>query len=421
MEYPKLRIVDAFLTQVSGQEVVCLRDPFNYTEQMLLISPNIFFIVSLFDGKHSIVDIQSEYAQKYGSILLSEDVQKIINEIDSYLFLDNVRFREFRRKIVEEFRKQPIRFATHAGTAYELEAEGLQAQLDGYYYKDVNLLLKPTKPVPAKKEEQGSRVLLKGIIAPHIDIKRGGQCFAYAYNEIKMYADADIFIILGTGHYPANNFFALTQKAFETPFGILETDKDFLSLLCKNSGKTLFEDEFIHKSEHSVEFQVLFLQHILDGTKNGIKIVPILCSSFHELLTKGISPLEKPQISDFILSLKEAIATVGKKICIIASVDLAHVGLRFGDVHPQTPEGLEALSIKDREMLKFVENIDPEGFYHYIKEEDDKRRICGLPAIYTFLNIVDANKCRLLRYEQCNDDKTGSTVTFASMAFYSEK
>lgn len=426
MEYPKLRIVDAFLTRVSGKEVVCLRDPFNYSERMLLLPPNIFFIVSLFDGKHSIVDIQSEYAGRYGDLLLSEDVQRIINEIDSYLFLDNARFREFRHKIVEEFRKQPIRFATHAGTAYEPEAEDLQAQLDGYY-KDVNLLLKSTKSVcristgrkvPDKRQEQGSKVLLKGIIAPHIDIKRGGRCFAYAYNEIKRHADADVFIILGTGHYPAKNFFALTHKAFETPLGILETDKDFLSLLCKNSGKTLFEDEFIHKSEHSVEFQALFLQHTFNGTKRGIKIVPILCSSFHELLTEGVSPLEKPQISDFISSLKETIATIDKKICVIASVDLAHVGLRFGDAHPTTPEELEALSIKDMEMLKFVENLDHEGFYHSIKEEDDKRRICGFPSIYTFLNIVDADKGELLKYEQCNDDKTGSTVTFASMAFY---
>ena len=71
-------------------------------------------------------------------------------------------------------------------------------------------------------------------------------------------------------------------------------------------------------------------------------------------------------------------------------------------------------------MLGYVEKLDGEGFYSSISRERDQRKICGLPAIYTLLAVLDAREGRLLRYGQAFTSETQSVVSFlfASLGFY---
>jgi AmmeMemoRadiSam system protein B len=68
-------------------------------------------------------------------------------------------------------------------------------------------------------------------------------------------------------------------------------------------------------------------------------------------------------------------------------------------------------------MLKYAENLDAEGFHNSIQKDNNSRKICGYPAIYTMLNVIEASEGKLLKYSQYKD-QTNSTVSFASMAFY---
>jgi hypothetical protein len=123
------------------------------------------------------------------------------------------------------------------------------------------------------------------------------------------------------------------------------------------------------------------------------------------------------QFKEFVSSLKETIKESGKKICVIASVDLAHVGTRFGDTEHQDEAYLNKLRSDDINMLKHVEGLDAEGFNNSIQQDNNSRKICGYPAIYTMLNVIDASEGKLLKYSQYAD-QTNSTVSFASMSFY---
>ena len=69
-------------------------------------------------------------------------------------------------------------------------------------------------------------------------------------------------------------------------------------------------------------------------------------------------------------------------------------------------------------MLGHVERMDGEGFYSFISQERDRRNICGLPAIYTLLQVLEAKEGRLLKYGQAYIRETESVVSFASMGFY---
>ncbi len=119
MDYPKLRNINVFPVQSSGQTLLCLQDPQNIGEKALFLSPPLYLIVSLFDGQHSILDIQAEYMRKFREFLYTEKLQEIISQLDEALFLEGERFQEALRQKEEEFRKASFREAVFAGKSYE--------------------------------------------------------------------------------------------------------------------------------------------------------------------------------------------------------------------------------------------------------------------------------------------------------------
>lgn len=128
--------------------------------------------------------------------------------------------------------------------------------------------------------------------------------------------------------------------------------------------------------------------------------------------------MELKPIRSFINVLGEAVSSLGRAVCYIASADLAHMGLQFGDREGIHEYDLRVISQEDQEMLTYAERMDGEGFFSSISRERDRRRICGLPAIYSMLKILEAREGRLLKYDQAFTPETHSVVTFASLAFY---
>jgi AmmeMemoRadiSam system protein B len=135
-------------------------------------------------------------------------------------------------------------------------------------------------------------------------------------------------------------------------------------------------------------------------------------------MEQGKSPAELRSFHQFVDALAESVSERGEEVCYIASADLAHVGLQFGDRKGVGEYDLRILEETDREMLGHVERLDGEGFFSSISRERDQRKICGLPAIYTLLNALKAREGRLLRYGQAFTSETQSVVSFASMGFY---
>jgi hypothetical protein len=68
-------------------------------------------------------------------------------------------------------------------------------------------------------------------------------------------------------------------------------------------------------------------------------------------------------------------------------------------------------------MLEPLEAGKGEGFFQRIASIQDRRRICGLPAIYTALALFQPGKGELLKWSCWYDPSTGSAVSFAAMAF----
>jgi len=405
-DHPKLRPLQPALVRHQGQELICISDPLDFSDSQILVTPDVYFIMALCDGSRSLVDIQYEYTRKFGTLLLSSRLSKILSDLDRSLFLDNEKFRQHKKRIEQEFKRATTRSPSHAGKAYPADADELRRQIDAFFASPEG-----PGPLPAKKR----RKRVKAIIAPHIDLRAGGPCFAWAYSELAGSPRPDLFIILGIGHVPMESLFAVTPKDFETPLGTLRTDKAFVESLVESYPHDLLADEFAHRSEHSVEFQTVFLRYIFP--EDDITIVPILCSSFDEMIAANRPPIEDPRVQDFIQTIKIAAARSEHKVCFIAGVDLAHIGQKFGDPGPLNSSTEILLETEDREMLKHVENVDAAGFFESIAKDKDRRRICGFPAMYILLNLIEGTKGRLLKYDKSIDPATQSIVSFASMVF----
>ena len=99
------------------------------------------------------------------------------------------------------------------------------------------------------------------LLAPHIDYARGGVSYAWGYKDLAEQCDAGVFVIVGTSHYsPAR--FTLTRQHFNTPLGMVTTDQDYVSRIVAHYGDGLFDDPLAHLPEHSIELEVVYLQHL---------------------------------------------------------------------------------------------------------------------------------------------------------------
>ncbi len=404
VEYPKLRPVEAFPTEANGKKVLCLRDPTHYAEAVLFVLPEAVEILRYFDGKHSIVDIQAAYVRRHGQLLFREEVEALIATLDQHYFLEGDRFAQHQERLEEAFRHTTTRPAFLAGRSYPPEGPELCQMLE-------QMLQHAEGPAgtlhPAKDT-------IHALIAPHIDFMRGGVGYAWAYGGLDQRTDAELFVIFGTAHGGASRPFAPCAKDFDTPLGAVRTDRALVEELKQRCPDLLAVDDMAHRVEHSIEFQAILLQHLL-GAKRPFQILPILCGSFHEWILAGQLPSDDPGVQSVLEALRDLIKAQEKPVCLVAGADLAHVGARFGDPGPITPDLLRWIESQDREMLEPVAAGDPEGFFRFVSREKDRRRICGLPPVYTLLHLMRGRTAELLHYGQAPDPQ--GVVTFCSMAF----
>ena len=407
MERPKIRAVEAFPVEQNGQTLVCLRDSSGVAPNPVILGMGAYFIITLFNGVNDLRDVQVAFMKRFGEMLPLEQLTGLVEALDRALFLDSPAFHEREQSERAAFLALTERPAALAGLCYSREPLALRAELGAFFDP-------PEGPGRALPRKPGAS--LKGLIAPHIDPRRGAAAYAHAYAELMAHDPPELVIILGTSHQGAGpELFSATRKNYATPLGAVETDRDFVeSLAARFKGGDLLGDEILHRGEHSIEFQALFLAYAL-GVR-GYQIVPILVSSFHEMVASGLAPSDDPRVHSFLDALNDLLGAEKRDVLVLAGVDFAHVGRKFGDSFA-ADEGV-ALRIQ-REDLELIENIkrgDPDGFFADILRDRDARKICGLSPMYTQLTLLKGRAGRLLKYGIAMEPQTESCVSFASLA-----
>lgn len=400
-EYPLIRHIEAVPVSIQGAGLIMLRDPAMLTLKIIVVPADVFFIISHFDGNHSLGDIQEEYAKKFGKQIPMNKIREIIAELDGAMLLENERYRQYMDFLQAEFKKQEFRESSLAGKGYPSDPVELRQELDLFF-----------EDLPADRHPQEIPV---GAAAPHIDYERGSRVYGIAYREIKK-APVDLFIIFGTSHHDVKNFVALTGKTFRTPLGDLPVDTGFLDALTEKCETDFFAGEYAHRGEHSIELQTVLLKYLYP--ERDIKILPILVSSFDDFESQGKMPMDVPQVKEFINAMRETLKEQGKKVFFLAGIDFAHIGLAFGDPTPPTMLQMKSLEEDELKTMKFIENMDGDGFFKDVIGDQARRKVCGLSPLYLMMKCMDASHGKLLQYRQCNDPQGMANVTIAALGFY---
>jgi AmmeMemoRadiSam system protein B len=410
-DFPKLRPVEVIEAQASGRRMYVVRDASRLTDGAVTVSDDILYVMRFLDGRHSALDIRSEYMRRFGSFLFENQLDELLRRLDDTLLLEGAAFDDYMRSLRRDFAALESRPAAHAGTAYPSDPERVRDMLAGFFAGDGG--------PGAFPPEDGDRPAPRGLVLPHIDIRAGGPCLAWGYSELAGRRTPELFVILGTGHSGPQYNFAVTRKDFVTPLGRARTDVAFVSELLGGCRTDFTAGELAHKSEHSVEFQVLFLQYLFETLgrgREGPAIVPVLCSFLSEEIGSGADGEAAGRVEEFVSALRSAADKVGKGICLLASADLAHLGPRYGDADGIAPGGMDRVRAEDLEVLAAVERGDADGFASFIRSQGDRRRICGFSSIYTLLKALEPASGRVLKHDCSPVDDRGSVVSFASVA-----
>ncbi len=397
-ERPQLRPYLTAAPEDGDNRCFLVWDQLRVAEHCLRLTALELKCLPLFDGRRTLQDVQAEALRWSGGQLVPlERFSRLATLLDDALFLEGPRFRER----VNDPVRQPVCVAG-------CEAGALRRQLDGLF----------TAPggagLPVESRPDGG---FWGALVPHIDYGRGGLSYTWAFKEVHERTPASLFVIVGTSHYSRHRF-TLTRKHFRTPLGMTPTDQRYVERLAELYGDGLFDDELMaHLPEHSIELEVVFLQHLFEG-KRPIRIVPLVVGSFHDCVEGGRPPAQQPDVVRMIEALRRLERETPEPICYLISGDLAHLGPKFGDPEPVAGPLLAHSRLQDQALLRRAEQADPAGYFQVIAGEGDDRRICGLPPTYTLLEALRPRHGRLLHYDQYVHPQGHESVSFASMAFY---
>ena len=406
---PKLRNVEPIPVLVQGREAICLKDPFELADGMLCVPREALPILALLDGRRSLRDIQAELTRQTRRLVFSDDVRALVDTLEKACLLDGESFQRALEKKLADYRAMPYRPASHAGKSYSEDPTVLRDELKTFF---------EGADGPGAPELFSDSRRPVGLIAPHIDVRAGGRCFAEAYHSLASGRPADTYVIFGTGHAGVQDVFTATNLDFRTPLGDVQTDKEFLKALKREFGADPAAEELLHINEHVIEFQLIFLQYVFAG-RHRFTIVPILCSLSHHFFRGDAGFREQRQLFDrFCGAISEVCRRSSRSVCFIASADLDHIGPRYGDPFvPHRGTIAEALE-KDSALLSSLERVDIEGFIQGVARDNDERRICGFSHITAMLHCMKASEGRLLSLDYAKVDDRNSFVSFSSMIFY---
>jgi AmmeMemoRadiSam system protein B len=397
---PRLRLTLDFLPSPSQEHPgLLIRDPYRYSDALLVIPPVLLECLPCFDGTHTDLDLRAALVRATSDLNVGELQQQLVGALSSAGFLEDGEFLAMKQRRTAEFAAMPVRALAHAGGAYPADAGELRTTLAAYMGPD------------GKAEADG----IFGLAAPHVSPEGGFQSYRSAYGLLRPEHKERTFVILATSHYGPPEKFGLTRKPFVTPLGECATDVKLVDWLAEKGGDAVVMEDYCHSFEHTVELQLIFLQHALGP---GVRIVPILCGSFADSLLNGGDPEDNDAVRRFFGALGELNDRESGRLLWVLGVDMAHMGERYQDPFEATAgTGLmQEVEERDRERIDRILAGDGPGFWELVRPNHDDLKWCGSAPIYTFLRSFPGLRGDLLRYEQWNIDDS-SVVSFAGLSF----
>ncbi len=394
---PILRPVEVFRLPDGSRTSVGVRDRSGMSDVVLTLSEPALHVLSLMDGENTCEDMRRQFNASYGETLSSETLRAMLGYLEQAHFLEGPGFEAYYQSRLGDYRRAGTREMPHAA------AMGL-VDSSGELFEEMLAAAEPQiLPGP-----------VRGLVAPHLDYRRGKPCYSAAYATLRHRSAPNRVVILGTNHLGRSLSVVGTASDFATPLGTTRCDTAFLEHLEKRCGD-LRKSELDHLKEHSIELQLLWLQHLFGA--DAFEIVPFLCPD--PCGPTGTVPRdgEGVDLRDFALALGELIADGDEDTLVIAGADLSHVGAAFGDEGTLDNDVLEEVRQHDQRALDRLETSGPSAFVEVLVETDNRTNVCSAGCIYALGTALPEASVTRLRYHQAVDQSSQTCVTCAALAF----
>jgi hypothetical protein len=211
-------------------------------------------------------------------------------------------------------------------------------------------------------------------MVPHAGYMYSGQVAGAVFSRVDIPASC---VVLGPNHTGRGHPLAIMKEgSWRTPLGEIPIDSELAETLIREF-PALSEDSAAHRSEHSIEVEIPFLQ----VCRPGVKFLPIAIGTGQLILLE---------------QLGQAMAEVLKKsrdpALIIASSDMNHY------------EDDATTRVKDHKAIDKILALDAPGLYQTVMNESIS--MCGFgPAVamLTAARCLGAQKAELAEYATSAD------------------
>ena len=330
MILPKLRADLNFMpSPIADKPGLLIRDVYQYSNEKLIVPPLLVQGLKFFNGTRTDADLCAELVRLSGKSETENAAKQLIETLSNAGFLENQIHWDMKERQQRSFSGNPVRQAKHMGSAYPQDLGALQKLLHGYLD-------------PNGGSDKDDRDII-GIAAPHISLEGGWQCYRAAYQNLPTSLRKRTFIVIGTSHYGTPNKFGLTRKPYQTPFGVTNVNRELVDELSAEPAVVM--EDYCHAIEHSIELQVIFLQTIFGP---DICILPILCGPFRPN-AKGGYPRDDAGVRGFLDALRGIAEREQERLFWVLGVDMAHMGIRYGDTFAAKAGRDEMLKVSERD------------------------------------------------------------------------
>jgi hypothetical protein len=254
-----------------------------------------------------------------------------------------------------------------------------------------------SKVDPSLLPKGSPRIL--GLVSPHAGYVYSGWIAAHGYQALRDGGVPATAVVIGPNHSGFGAAIALSLEDSRTPLGPMACDRELAAVL------DLPHDEIAHRSEHSMEVQLPFLQTIHPDMRQ-------LCIA---MLDQSLATSES-----LGRSVAHAIRASGRDAVIIASSDFTHAGYNYGKPVPRAMNAGEFAKSIDGPVIEELLKGDLNAAFERRDELDVTA--CGLgpiAAMMTACSELGARRVDLLRYATSYDiSPSHSAVGYGSIAVH---
>lgn len=427
---PKLRPVRGFQAQGQGPDgkpvqLIGIADARQISEKNVFLSPAAQMILPLMDGNRSLDDIVTQVGRGLTRPLL----ENIVAQLDEAALLEGPVFDTLLAKVKSDFDGMdtlPPAVSAHFSDSVIEQAMGENATAEQkalHGPRRVGEIFDLWMSKALEDVESPSLdTLPKAIVVPHLDYQRGWINYASSYGKLRVCDRPDHIVILGTNHFGACTGVCGCNKGYETPMGVCPPDTAMIDLLRAKLTDKLFENRYDHEHEHSIELQIMWIQHVFGKDEAG-RYPSVFGALIHDPTVNNGESYDGQGIGlePFVAALKSAIRELPGRTLVISSADLSHTGPAFGDKQPlagDTPEATEARNKvlqHDHEMIQLVAQNKPSELIASMAWQQNPTRWCSIGNLAATLLTVEPTQVELLNFSAAMDQQGMTMVSSVSM------